>query len=212
LLANEAAALMFGYAADEMRALNRESLVDTSDQRLAPALDQRRRTGRFRGELTMRRKDGTTFAVELSSAIFSDEEGREFTSMVIREVPEGAARPISEFTNRWLPLEMQQLTLISGQDGHLASRLVTFIEALFASDALTDDQKLASAQVFREIVETGTERAKGRRTRAAVTHLLDGFSRIVAPVPELASLWENVEADLTKQFSQSSPPPPTARR
>jgi len=39
-------------------------VVDTSDSRLAHALAERERTGRFKGELNFRKKDGTVFPTE----------------------------------------------------------------------------------------------------------------------------------------------------
>ena len=92
VMANEASCRMFGYTITELRHLGREAVVDRSDPRLAPALDERRRTGRFRGELTMRRKDGSTFPVELSSAVFCDDEGHEWTSMSIRDISDRKAQ------------------------------------------------------------------------------------------------------------------------
>jgi PAS domain S-box-containing protein len=92
ILANQASTLMFGYSASELYALGRDAVVDPSDTRLAAALETRQRHGRFRGELTMRRKDGTRFPVELSSAIFRDEQGTEWTSMVIRDITDRKAQ------------------------------------------------------------------------------------------------------------------------
>jgi PAS domain S-box-containing protein len=91
-MANHASMVMFGYAEEELRLLGREAVVDADDPRLAAALAVRRETGRFRGELTMKRKDGTRFEVELSSAVFRDDTGAEWTSMFIREITDRKAR------------------------------------------------------------------------------------------------------------------------
>jgi PAS domain S-box-containing protein len=88
LAANAAACRMFGYAEQELIAAGRSLVVDSSDPHLAAALQERARTGKFHGELTFVRKDGTKFPGELSSAVFTDREGRQFTSMVIRDVTE----------------------------------------------------------------------------------------------------------------------------
>jgi PAS domain S-box-containing protein len=92
VMANGAAAALFGYTEDELCALGRAAIVDPSDPRLGPALEARRRTGSFRGELTMRRKDGTRLEVELSSAIFRGRDGAEWTSMFIRDISDRRAR------------------------------------------------------------------------------------------------------------------------
>ena len=63
-------------------------MVDESDPRLATLLEERRRTGRFRGELFCKRKDGTKFLAELSSAVFQDEDGQKRTIIIFRDVTE----------------------------------------------------------------------------------------------------------------------------
>lgn len=90
-MANRACVELFGYTEAELRRLGREAVVDHTDPRLDVALATRRHTGRFRGELRMRRKDGTPIDVEVSSAIFRDEQGAEWTSMFIREITERKA-------------------------------------------------------------------------------------------------------------------------
>ena len=86
LAANPEACRIFERSEEELIQLGREGVVDLSDPRLPAALEERRRTGKFRGELTLVRKDGTKFPVEISSAIFKDTHGRIRTSMAIRDI------------------------------------------------------------------------------------------------------------------------------
>ena len=88
LAANAAACRLFGYSEPELIAAGRSLVVDSSDPALAAALQERARTGKFHGELTFVRKDGTRFPGEISSAVFTDRQGRQFTSMVIRDITE----------------------------------------------------------------------------------------------------------------------------
>jgi PAS domain S-box-containing protein len=88
LAANPAACRMFGYTEAEFLALGRGAVADPDDPRLAAALEERRRTGRFAGELTLKRKDGSRIPVEVSTQIFRDRTGRERTSMIVRDVTE----------------------------------------------------------------------------------------------------------------------------
>lgn len=88
LSANPAACLMFGRSEDELKRLGRDTVVDASDPRVALAIDERARTGRFRGELTFFRRDGSEFAGEISSSLFRTREGETRSSMVIRDVTE----------------------------------------------------------------------------------------------------------------------------
>jgi PAS domain S-box-containing protein len=86
--ANPAACVMFGYTREELIQLGRGAVVDPDDDRYRHALEERARTGKFRGELFLRRKDGTRFPAEISSAIFKDQDGNERTSMVVRDLTE----------------------------------------------------------------------------------------------------------------------------
>lgn len=88
LMANPATTALFGFSEEELREQGREAIVVPSDPRLHAALEQRARTGHFRGELSMKRKDGSRVEVEVSSAVFRDEHGTEWTSMFIRDMSE----------------------------------------------------------------------------------------------------------------------------
>ena len=84
--ANESACRMLGRTREEICELGREGVVDTTDPRLAISLEQRRRKGRWRGNLNFRRGDGTIFPVEISSNIYKDARGDDRTVMVIRDI------------------------------------------------------------------------------------------------------------------------------
>ncbi len=86
--ANAAACQLFGMTEAELIAGGRNAVVDLLDPRLGPALEERARTGRFRGELNFKRRDGTSFPVAVSSAIFTDRDGRAKTVMILRDITE----------------------------------------------------------------------------------------------------------------------------
>jgi len=88
LSANDYACRLFGRTERELCQGKREGLVDTEDPRLQVLLDERTRTGKARGELTLRKKDGSKFQCEVSSVIFPDKDGNKKTSMVIRDLTE----------------------------------------------------------------------------------------------------------------------------
>lgn len=87
-MANNATTEIFGYKEEELRILGRAAMTDPSDPLLQAALEERRKKGRFRGELTFKCKDGKKIPAEVSSAIFIDEKGKEWTSMFIRDISE----------------------------------------------------------------------------------------------------------------------------
>ena len=88
LSANPAACRIFGRSEAELRRIGRKGVVDMTDPEVIKAIEERTRTGRFSGELTALRNDGSPFPCEISSAIFRDSEGNPKTSMVIRDITE----------------------------------------------------------------------------------------------------------------------------
>lgn len=88
LTANPAACRIFGRTEAELCAVGRAGVVDSADPRLAAALAERAQTGKFSGELTFIRKDGTKFPGEISSAVFTDQEGQQRTSILVRDITE----------------------------------------------------------------------------------------------------------------------------
>ncbi len=78
---------MLGMTEEEIRRAGREHIV-VKDERLPAALEERRRTGRFRGELTMRRKDGSLLPVEVSTITFVDLDGAVKSGHVVRDISE----------------------------------------------------------------------------------------------------------------------------
>ncbi|MGB9927420.1 MAG: PAS domain S-box protein [Methanosarcina sp.] len=86
--ANSAACQIFGMTEEEIIQAGRNEIVDTSDPRLLPALEERAKTGKFKGELNYRRKDGTIFPGEVSTAFFKDTKGLIKTTMIIRDITE----------------------------------------------------------------------------------------------------------------------------
>ena len=85
---NPAACRMFNRSEEEICLLGRKCIVDASDPRLALALEERAKTGKFSGELTLLRKNGTTFPAEVSTVLFKDKKGTGRSSMVIRDITE----------------------------------------------------------------------------------------------------------------------------
>jgi len=86
--ANDFACKLFDRTEEEILQLGRDGLVDNYDPRLSELLDERKRIGHAKGELTFIKKDGSKFLTEVSSVIFRDKDGNELTSMVIRDLTE----------------------------------------------------------------------------------------------------------------------------
>src|SRR5262249_21239996 len=84
--ANPASSRLFGWSVEEICGIAGFGLVDPSDGRLQTLLEERKRTGRFRGELFYKRKDGSIFLGEVSSAFYQDHSGATKAAVIIRDV------------------------------------------------------------------------------------------------------------------------------
>ena len=86
--ANNFACKLFDRTEEEICKAGRNALIDDADPRVANLLEERKKNGHAKGELTLSKKDGSKFQVELSSVIFKDRDGQERTSIVIRDLTE----------------------------------------------------------------------------------------------------------------------------
>lgn len=85
LYSNPAAQRMLGMTDGEVRKRGRDGIL-VQNEAIAEALRHRSEYGSWHGELMLRRKDGATFPVELSSCIFADPEGAVLSSMSFRDI------------------------------------------------------------------------------------------------------------------------------
>lgn len=88
LAANPEACGIFALSEAEICCARRSRFVDIEDPRLFVLLEERRLTGQCRGEITMKRGDGSRFPAEISTAIFTEGDGSQKTSMIIRDITE----------------------------------------------------------------------------------------------------------------------------
>ncbi|MCK9639259.1 MAG: PAS domain-containing sensor histidine kinase [Prolixibacteraceae bacterium] len=86
--ANPKACEIFGRSEKEICEVGRNGICDLTDPRLVPAIEERRRTGQFNGELNMVRKIGEVFPAEIDSTVFHTSGGLERTAMIIRDISE----------------------------------------------------------------------------------------------------------------------------
>ncbi len=88
LSANPEACKIFQMTEQEICKLGRLGLVDITDPRLNPLLEERVRNKYAKGEINFKRKDGTIFPALITSVAFEN-EGSEFrTLMMIKDLSE----------------------------------------------------------------------------------------------------------------------------
>ena len=84
--ASPSACVILDRTREQIIAAGRDGLMDADDPNLDRMIEERKRTGRAHGELTARRADGTLFPIEMSSVVFSDEEGNNRTCIIFRDI------------------------------------------------------------------------------------------------------------------------------
>lgn len=163
--ANKAATEMFGCSVLEFNQKGRNGIIDTTDPRLEAALEYRNRTGKFIGELTGIKKDGTKFPVELSSAIYKDEKGNAFACIIIRDISkrvfmekslaeqEANARAIMESTNETFLLVEKSGELIDCNETY-TRRLNTPKEELIGKNIFELAPFINLNSIREEIIKT----------------------------------------------------------
>jgi len=86
--ANPAACRMLGRTEKEICDGGRDVVVNEADPRLLKSLEKRRTTGKFMGEISHKRKDGSTFPVEISSTTFKSARGETRSCVIFRDITE----------------------------------------------------------------------------------------------------------------------------
>jgi PAS domain S-box-containing protein len=86
LNANPAACQMFSRAIDELCQNGLNGILDTNDPIFVEAIENRAHTGKLYGEFIGLGRDGKKFPVEVSSSVFTDIDGNELASIVIRNI------------------------------------------------------------------------------------------------------------------------------
>ena len=178
--ANAEACRMFGRTEEEICLLGRDGLIDVSDGRLAGLLEQRRLNGRMRGELTFVRADGTHFPGEISSSVFTDQEGNLRTSVTVRDVTE---RKRAEAEKAKLEAElvqaqkMESVGRLAGGVAHDFNNLLTVINGYSGLVLQKLDPQDPWWQYLTEIHKAGE-----RATELAKQLLALSRKQIVKPV------------------------------
>lgn len=86
LEANPPACKLFGYTKDEMIRLSTKELFETKQNNYLSFVHQRRSQGKAKAVVTGIRKNGERFLCEISSFIFTDDNGEKRTINTLRDV------------------------------------------------------------------------------------------------------------------------------
>jgi len=183
--ANPAACAILRRTEDDLRRAGRDGIVDPTDERWVVALQERARHGHHRGEVRMRRGDGTTFTAEVATSLFRDERGEPRASVVFRDVSDRVA--IIEERARAAAEAEEASRLKSEFLASMSHEIRTPMNAVIGMTTLLLDTALDDEQ--REYGESVL--AAGEALLTIINDILD-FSKIEAGRLEL----EDVEFDV----------------
>lgn len=119
LSANQAACSMLGRKEEEIIRLGRDGIIDTTDERLQGFLEERMRNGKVHCEMNFKRKDGSLFPADITSALFQISNGELRTSIIIRDITK-QKKDEEELRKLWRALEQSpDSIIISDRNGKI---------------------------------------------------------------------------------------------
>ncbi len=182
--ANRAATEILGWTEEEICQGGRQLLVDDDDPKLLKAITERNNTGRFRGELFFRRKNGEKFPVELSSSLFSLGNGTPRASIIFRDISDRKAAEDS-------------LTKIMREQQVILDNASIGISMTIGKVQIWANRKL------RELFQYSPEEMEGLDTRKLLPSLeaFDLFSKTARPVLAQGEIYQSEQTLIRKDGS-----------
>jgi two-component system, sensor histidine kinase PdtaS len=182
--ANSAACRLLGWTEAELLRLKRADIMDLSDPRLAYGLEERRRTGKYLGALTYLRKDGSRFDGEISSVLFQDQDGREMTAGIIRDVTERRQ------AEQKIQQSLKEKDLLLREVHHRVKNHLTAIRSLLLLQA-GDLADPSGAEALHEAAGrvVGIQAVYDRLVRQEDYELLDLHDYLAPLLAEIVSSW-----------------------
>ncbi|MGO8823184.1 MAG: two-component system sensor histidine kinase NtrB [Desulfomonilaceae bacterium] len=120
LKANPAACAMLDRQEGDILASRRDSFVELDDPAYHESLETRRLTGRFRGEVNFKRKDGSTFPADIASVTFEDTTGDIRAITVVRDISERKTAEMERENLRAQLFQSQKMEALGTLVGGLA--------------------------------------------------------------------------------------------
>jgi PAS domain S-box-containing protein len=140
LAANPAACQILGRTEAEICALGRQRLADPTDERWAPILEERKRTGRGGGVARHIRGDDIAIEVEMSGKIFHDAHGEQRACTIIRDVTDRVRMERELRDSRERLAEAERVAQIGSWEWDIATDRVSWSDGLFHIYGLTPEE------------------------------------------------------------------------
>jgi PAS domain S-box-containing protein len=140
LAANPASCRLLGLTEHEICRLGRKGLADPADERWAVLVAQRAKTGHSHGVARMIRGDGTPVEVEMSSEIYTDDDGERRACTVIRDVTDRVRIERELVESRERLAEAERVARTGSWEWNLMSGLVVCSDGLLQVYGLSREE------------------------------------------------------------------------
>jgi len=192
LEANKAACGMMKMAESEIIAGGRDAVVDKNDPRLSDALRQRALNENFKGELNFKRKDGTSFPVEISTGIYRDRQGNERACIIARDITGRKQAEEEQKSLRQQFLQSQKMESMGRLAGGVAHEFNNMLSIINGYAEMMTDVLSPSESLYDNAVKI---QDAGKRSAVLIRKLL-AFARKQVITPQVMNLNDNVASML----------------
>lgn len=142
ITANHAACKMLGYTDGELRGKALGDFVNIDNKKVIEGIEKRDNSGKFRGEIYLKQKNGSLLAVEVSSRVLELKSGEKRSYYIFRDISERmeAEQKIQE--------SLKEKETLLTEIHHRVKNNLAVISGIMELQAMESDNKELQAKMF----------------------------------------------------------------